>query len=67
MFIKKEEKKKCKGVKQAMVKNKITFENFKDCLFGKLTIEEQMKKINMFRSRGNQQNSFKCNGDKGKI
>ena len=40
------EGKHCKGIKQTTVKNEITFENYKDCLFG----EEQMRKMNMFRS-----------------
>ena len=29
--------KKCKGVKKAVVKNSITFENYKDCLFNGVT------------------------------
>ena len=33
-----------------MVKYEITFENFKDCLFGNLTGEEQMSKMNVIRS-----------------
>ena len=29
--------KRCKGVKKAVIKNEITFKDYKDCLFGKLT------------------------------
>ena len=29
--------KKCKGMKKAVVKNSITFENYKDCLFNGVT------------------------------
>ena len=31
------EEKRCKGVKQTVVKIEIIFENYKDCLLGKLT------------------------------
>ena len=40
--------KKCKGVKKAVVKNSITFENYKDCLFNKVT---HRAKFNTLRSR----------------
>ena len=40
--------KKCKGVKKAVVKNSITLENYKDCLFGGVT---HRAKFNTLRSR----------------
>ena len=40
--------KKCKGVKKAVVKNSITFENYKDCLFTGVT---HRAKFNTLRSR----------------
>ena len=40
MYKGKEEEKRCKGVKQAVVKNEITFEDYKDCLLGNLTDEK---------------------------
>ena len=42
------EAKKCKGVKKVVVKNKITLEDYKNCLFTK---EEQERSMNTFRSR----------------
>ena len=42
------EEKKCKGVKKGVVKNKITFKDYKDCLFSE---EKQYKSMNTFRSR----------------
>ena len=43
-----EESKKCKGVKKSMVKNSITHEDYKKCLFkGK----ERLQKMNVIRSR----------------
>ena len=42
-----EESKKCKGVKKLVVKNSITHENYKNCLF---TGKEQLRKINVIRS-----------------
>ena len=40
--------KKCKGVKKAVVKNSITFENYKDCLFNGVT---HRARFNTLRSR----------------
>ena len=40
--------KKCKGVKKSVVKNSITFENYKDCLFNNVTYQEN---FNTLRSR----------------
>ena len=40
--------KKCKGVKKSVVKNSITFENYKDCLFTGVT---NRAKFNTLRSR----------------
>ena len=40
--------KKCKGVKKSVVKNSITFENYKDCLFNNVT---NQAKFNTLRSR----------------
>ena len=42
-----QEEKKCKGVKQSVVKKEITFEGYKTCLF---THKEQMRKLNVIRS-----------------
>ena len=42
------EEKKCKGVKKGVVKNEITFEDYKKCLFSR---ETQFKSMNTFRSR----------------
>ena len=42
-----EESKKCKGVKQLVVKNSITHEDYKNCLF---TGTEQLRKMNVIRS-----------------
>ena len=42
-----EEGKKCKGVKKSVVKNSITHEDYKKCLF---TGKEQLRKINVIRS-----------------
>ena len=41
------EEKKCKGIKKCVVKNKITFKNFEDCLFSQ---KPQMRKMNVIRS-----------------
>ena len=38
----------CKGVKKSVVKNSITFENYKECLFGGVT---HRAKFNTLRSR----------------
>ena len=46
MFKGKEEK-KCKGIKKCVVKNKISFENFKECLF---TGIPKMREMNVIRS-----------------
>ena len=42
------EEKKCKGVKKGVVKNEITFEDYKKCLFSEKT---QYRSMNTFRSR----------------
>ena len=42
-----EESKKCKGVKKLVVKNSITHEDYKNCLF---TGKEQLRKMNVIRS-----------------
>ena len=42
-----DEAKKCKGVKQSVVKKEITFEDFKTCLFDK---KEQIRTMNVIRS-----------------
>ena len=41
------ESKKCKGVKKSVVKESITHENYKNCLF---TGKEQLRKMNVIRS-----------------
>ena len=43
-----EESKKCKGVKKSVVKNSITHEDYKQCLF---TGKERLQKMNVIRSR----------------
>ena len=43
--------KKCKGVKKSVVKDTISFEDYKDCLF---TGKSQMRKMNVLRSEGHQ-------------
>ena len=42
-----EESKKCKGVKKLVVKNSITHEDYKNCLF---TGKEQLRKMNVIKS-----------------
>ena len=42
-----EDRKKCKGVKNAVVRKSITHDDYKKCLF---TREEQMRKMNVIRS-----------------
>ena len=42
-----EEEKKCKGIKKSVVKNNISFEDYKDCLFSR---KEQMRKMNVIIS-----------------
>ena len=42
-----DEAKKCKGVKQFVVKKEITFEDYKTCLFDK---KEQMRTMNVIQS-----------------
>ena len=42
-----QEQKRCKGVKQSVVRNKISFEDYKICLFSR---KEQMRKTNVIRS-----------------
>ena len=46
MFEGKEEK-KCKGIKKAVIKKHISFDDYKECLFSKKT---QMRKMNVIRS-----------------
>ena len=41
------ESKKCKGIKKLVVKNSITHEDYKNCLF---TGKEQLRKMNVIRS-----------------
>ena len=43
-----DEEKKCKGVKKAVIKKEITFDNYKECLFSG---KRQWKGMNVFRSR----------------
>ena len=45
------EEKRCKGVKQSVVKKEISFDDYKTCLFSR---KEKMKKINVIRSHGHQ-------------
>ena len=42
------EQKKCKGIKKCVTKNNITFKDYETCLF---TNVEQLRKMNIFRSR----------------
>ena len=42
-----EEEKKCKGVKKAIVKKTLRFNDYKDCLFNK---KPQMRRMNVLRS-----------------
>ena len=46
-MLEEEESKKCKGVKKLVVKNSITHEDYKNCLF---TGTEQLRKMNVIRS-----------------
>ena len=41
------EEKRCKGIKQSVVKNEITFEDYKDCLFN---LKDQTRAMNVIRS-----------------
>ena len=43
------EEKKCKGIKKNVIKNKITHEDYKHCLF---TRKSKLAKMNVIRSRG---------------
>ncbi|WAQ95244.1 hypothetical protein MAR_027934, partial [Mya arenaria] len=43
------EEKRCKGVKQSVVKKEISFDDYKTCLFSR---KEQLRKINVIRSHG---------------
>ncbi|WAQ99041.1 hypothetical protein MAR_023414 [Mya arenaria] len=45
------EEKRCKGVKQSVVKTEISFDDYKTCLFSR---KEQLRKMNVIRSRGHQ-------------
>ena len=45
------EEKRCKGVKQSVVKKEISFDDYKTCLFSR---KEKMKKMNVIRSHGHQ-------------
>ena len=45
-----DEAKKCKGVKSSVAHNEITFKDYKDCLFGKLTDGKQMRTMNVIQS-----------------
>ena len=50
MFEGKEEK-KCKGIKKSVIKSKISFDDYKDCLFSE---KPQMRKMNVIRSHGHE-------------
>ena len=41
------EEKKCKGIKKALVKKCISFDDYKDCLFNQ---KPQMRQLNVIRS-----------------
>jgi len=43
-----DEEKKCKGIKKGVVKNKISFDDYKNCLFNDI---EQRRTVNLIRSR----------------
>ena len=43
-----EEEKKCKGVKKPVIKNRIKFNDYKECLF---TGKKQLKKMNIIKSQ----------------
>ncbi|WAR05778.1 hypothetical protein MAR_021147 [Mya arenaria] len=43
------EEKRCKGVKQSVVKKEISFDDYKTCLFSR---KEQIRKMNVIRSHG---------------
>ncbi len=45
------EEKKCKGIKKAVIKKNITFEDYKTCLFSG---SEQMRKMNIIRSHNHE-------------
>ena len=44
----KEEERKAKGVKKSVIKNSLSFEDYKKCLFSE---EKQMRQMNIFRSK----------------
>ena len=46
-----EDRKKCKGVKKGVIKNSITHNDYKECLFSG---NEQMRKMNVIRSHGHE-------------
>ena len=48
MYKSKKEKKKCKGMKEGVVKSKISFNDYKRCLFNG---KNQYRQMNVFRSR----------------
>ena len=50
MFKGKEEK-KCKGIKKSVIKNNISHEDYKECLFSK---KPQMRKMNVIRSHNHE-------------
>ena len=50
MFEGKEEK-KCKGIKKSVIKNNISLENYKECLWSQ---KPQMRKMNVLRSHGHE-------------
>ncbi|WAR30902.1 hypothetical protein MAR_033444 [Mya arenaria] len=45
------EEKRCKGVKQSVVKKEISFDDYKTCLFSR---KEQLRKMNVIRSHGHE-------------
>ena len=46
--MKEKQKKKCKGIKKSVIKNNISFDDYKECLFSQ---QSQMRKMNVIRSR----------------
>ena len=53
-----EEHKKCKGIKKYVIKNNISFKNYKDCLFKNIQFR---RKMNVFRSHGHDVYSVEIN------
>jgi len=53
-----EEKKVCKGIKKSVVKNRLTFDNFKECVFSS---EIKMVECNTLRSYHHEMYSISVN------